>query len=184
MLHRSLGFHCVLLSALWLVACEAEAPSASADTQAHEKAAVQGPRARPIRPPRAATKWNGAQIDWWTYAEGSEVAKREGRPMLAVFKGDWCPHCSNYSRLFARPDIVALSQRFVMVLVDDKEDPAVSTQWAPDGKYVPRTLFFSPDGEHDATLQGRNSRFRYFLDEHGADELKALMQRAAGLYGS
>ena len=54
----------------------------------------------------------------------------------------------------------------------------------PDGKYVPRTLFFSPDGEHDATLQGRNSRFRYFLDEHGADELKALMQRAAGLYGS
>ena len=104
--------------------------------------------------------------------------------MLAVFKGEWCRQCKKYRQLFSDPRVVKLSEKFVMVLADDKRDAEASRSHMPDGGYVPRTMFFAPDGQLDEGLRGRHPRYAHFLNNRDASELLGLMQRAAGQYGS
>lgn len=134
--------------------------------------------------PSAANKWNGSQIQWHTVGTGLPEARRTGRPVLAVVKGDWCKQCKRYQGVFQDPQVVALSQHFVMVLADDRADTEVSQQWSVDGGYVPRTVFLSPGGELDTALIGKHPRYAHFINNRQPAELVNLMKRAMAQYGS
>jgi hypothetical protein len=98
--------------------------------------------------------------------------------VLLVIYTDWCPHCHNYSRIFHDPRLVELARRFVMVRVERDENPEIGELYDVDGEYVPRTFFLRSDGTLRRELRGSHPRFRYYLDEHAADELLSLMRVA------
>ncbi len=56
-----------------------------------------------------------------------------------------------------------MSKKFVMVNALDDEEPS-DPLYAPDGGYIPRILFFNPQGElqDDIINVGGNERYKYF----------------------
>jgi hypothetical protein len=80
--------------------------------------------------------------------------------------------------VFHDPRVVAAAEDFVMVRVDRDRAPALSARHAPDGEYIPRTYFLSPDGEHDPSIHAPRDQYLYFFDEHDPVPLLAAMQAA------
>jgi hypothetical protein len=67
-----------------------------------------------------------------------------------------------------------------MILVDADADKVANGAFAPDGTYVPRTIFVTPDGDVRADLVGKSDpKHPHTIDIEQPDELLALMQRAA-----
>ena len=98
------------------------------------------------------TQWNSANIQWLSFEDGLAVAKRSKRPVCLIFYTTWCPHCANYAKVFHNPEVVKKAKSFVMIRIDQDKNPALSKQYSPDGSYIPRTFFLSPDGRLDKTL--------------------------------
>ena len=75
--------------------------------------------------------------------------------------------------------MVAAAKDVVMILVDADADKTANGAFAPDGTYVPRTIFMTPDGEVRTDLTGKSDpRHPHTIDIDKADELLALMQKA------
>jgi thiol:disulfide interchange protein len=126
----------------------------------------------------APSDWNVREVAWMPYEAGLASGKAQQKPIVLVFYTDWCPHCHNYSRLFHDPELVRLSQQFVMIRVERDGHREVSARYDVDGEYIPRTFFLTPTGSVLTELTSDNDDYRYFLDEHDPTELIALMQRA------
>ena len=127
----------------------------------------------------AGGDWNDAQIKWQPYEQGLAAAKKDKKPICLVFYTEWCPHCSNYSKVFHDPKVVEQSKSFVMIKLDKDDHNDISKKFAPDGEYIPRTYFLSSDGTLDADLHTPRPQFKYFYDEHKPDSLLAGMEKAA-----
>ncbi|GIW43673.1 MAG: hypothetical protein KatS3mg077_0955 [Candidatus Binatia bacterium] len=129
-----------------------------------------------------AEDWNDAKIQWRTYEEGLQEAKKSGKPVCLIFYTTWCPHCANYSRVFQNDEIVELAKKFVMVRVDADKRRDLSDQYKPDGAYIPRTFFLSPSGELDPSLDAGRSQYKFFYDEHNPAHIAKAMKLAADKY--
>lgn len=119
------------------------------------------------------------EIAWEDFETGLSRAQREQKPFVLVFTATWCSQCAIYRTVLANPQVVAASQDLVMIRVDITEHPDLNQRYAYDGGYVPRTMFFGPDGTHRAELKA-NARdsFKYFLNPRDPNELLGLMRRA------
>lgn len=126
----------------------------------------------------APSDWNVREVAWMPYEAGLAAGQAAHKPIVLVFYTDWCPHCHNYSRLFHDPELVRLSQQFVMIRVERDGHRDISARYDIDGEYIPRTFFLTPTGSVLTDLTSDNDDFRYFIDEHDPTELIALMQRA------
>ncbi|MFM2152061.1 MAG: hypothetical protein RL199_496 [Pseudomonadota bacterium] len=124
-----------------------------------------------------AHDWNAA-IAWRPYAAGLAEAKKTGRPVCLVVSTEWCPHCRNYARVFHDPAVVKASRGFVMIHVDKDAEPAASAAYAPDGEYIPRTMFLDAQGRLSADLHAPRPRYLYFYDESDPRPLLASMNAA------
>src|SRR5712691_5519348 len=111
---------------------------------------------------RAAGNWNDDTIAWQPYEKGLAAAKAQKKPVCLVFYTEWCPHCSNYSGVFHDPKVVEQSKRFVMIRLDKDKSAPLSKQYAPDGEYIPRTYFLSPDGKLDPSIHAPRDQYKYF----------------------
>jgi hypothetical protein len=126
----------------------------------------------------AGGDWNDATIGWRSYEEGLRVAKSERKPVCLVFYTEWCPHCTNYSKVFHDPKVVERAKQLVMIRVDKDKHPDLSGKYKPDGEYIPRTYFLSPDGALAEDLHAPREKYRYFYDEHDPASVLAGMERA------
>jgi thiol-disulfide isomerase/thioredoxin len=126
----------------------------------------------------APADWNERQVAWVPYAEGLAAGRERQLPILLIFYTDWCPHCHNYSRLFHDPELVRLSQRFVMIRVERDGSRDISRVYDIDGEYIPRTFFLTPTGAVLTDLASDSDDYRYFLDEHDPAMLMGLMESA------
>ena len=126
----------------------------------------------------AGGDWNDAGIAWRSYEEGLKEAKAQKKPICLVFYTEWCPHCTNYSRVFHDEKVVAKSKDLVMIRLDKDRQAELSKQFAPDGEYIPRTYFLSSDGTLDPAVHAPRDRFKYFYDEKDPASLLAGMQAA------
>ena len=122
--------------------------------------------------------WNDANIKWLSYDEGLAEAKKTHRPICLIFFTTWCPHCKNYSGVFSDPEVVKKSKSFVMIRLDKDKNAEISKKYAPDGDYIPRTLFLSADGTLDTSLAETRDQFKYFYDEKSPSSILAGMDRA------
>jgi thiol:disulfide interchange protein len=127
---------------------------------------------------RAGGDWNDTGIKWMPYEEGLAAAKEAKKPVCLVIYTDWCPHCTNYSKVFHDPRVVEKSKDFVMMRLNGDQQKAITAKYAPDGQYIPRTLFLSADGTLDPDLNTGRSQFKYFYDEMNPASILAGMEAA------
>lgn len=135
-------------------------------------------------PALAGGDWNDAGIAWKPLEAGLAEAKTADKPVCLVFYTDWCPHCTNYSRIFHDKAVVEAARQFVMVRVNKDQDAAASAKYAPDGQYIPRTFFLKSDGTLRTEITEQREKYRYFYDEEDPASLlramKAALAPAAG----
>lgn len=177
--------HSWALATLFL-GCSAETPAVQQRPQAEvvlDSAAdsAADPSASPaqIAPRRQATApahGYGDQIAWRGLDEGLAEARSLGRPLMLVVHASWCPRCRELKPRFSDPALVEASERFVMVNIDQDEEPQ-SLRYGPDGQYVPRILFLDAQGQVDATLSNAGrKKYKYFYMPQ--DDLVGVMQQA------
>lgn len=131
-----------------------------------------------IQPGAAGGDWNDAAIAWQPYADGLAAAKAKKKPICLIFYTEWCPHCANYSGVFQDPRVIERSKEFVMIRLDKDKNAELSSRYAPDGQYIPRTYFLSPGGELDTSIHAPRDRYKYFYDEHDPGSVLAGMDAA------
>ena len=130
-------------------------------------------------PAHAGGDWNDQGIKWRTYDEGLAEAKKSKKPIVLIFFTEWCPHCTNYSKLFHDPKVVEKSKQFVMIRLDNDKNQELSKKYAVDGSYIPRTYFLSSAGVLDPEIHAPRDQFKYFFDERNPDSVLAAMDTAS-----
>jgi len=126
----------------------------------------------------AGGDWNDAQVQWKPYEDGLAAAKKEKKPICLIFFTEWCPHCSNYSKVFHDPKVVERAKDFVTIRLDQDKNAELGKKYAPDGGYVPRTYFLSSDATLDPALHAPRDQYKYFYDEHDPKGILAGMDAA------
>lgn len=126
----------------------------------------------------AGGDWNDAKIAWKTYEEGLAEAKKSQKPVLLIFYTEWCPHCTNYSKVFHNEKVVEQSKQFVMVRLDSDKNKELGKKYSPDGGYIPRTFFLSSDGTLDPDIHEQRDKYKYFYSESSPDGILGGMDRA------
>lgn len=126
----------------------------------------------------AGGDWNDEGIDWRPYAEGLKLAEEGGKPVCLVFYTEWCPHCTNYAKVFHDAGIVEASKAFVMVRLNKDESRTLSAKYATDGEYIPRTYFLASNGTLDPSVHAPRQRYKYFYSENDPASLLAGMEQA------
>jgi len=121
--------------------------------------------------------WNDA-LGWQPYEQGLAKAKAEKKPVCLIFYTEWCPHCRNYSKVFHDPKVVEQSKKFVMIRLDKDKNAELSKKYAPDGEYIPRTLFLSPAGTLDPSVHAPRDKYQYFYNESDPASVLAGMDAA------
>ncbi|MGL4396939.1 MAG: thioredoxin family protein [Hyphomicrobium sp.] len=126
-----------------------------------------------------ADVWNGAEINWRDIKSGIYESSQTGKPVVMVFHATWCSACKKYRAVFRDPGVVAASSHFVMILIDVDADKIANGAFAPDGTYVPRTLFLDSDGNVRTEFRGAGDpKYPHSINVDGPDELRALMTKA------
>lgn len=126
-----------------------------------------------------AENWNAPAITWHSLQTGIPEATRTGKTVVMVFHAPWCTACAKYRSVFKDERVVAAAKNVVMILVDADADKTANGAFAPDGTYVPRTIFMTPDGEVRTDLTGKSDpKHPHTIDIEKPDELLALIQRA------
>lgn len=138
---------------------------------------LSAPGAR-AKQPELADAWNGNEIQWRTMQSGVKESTATGKTVVLVFHASWCSACKKYRQVFKDPAVVDATRNYVMVLVDVDKEPQVNGAFAPDGTYVPRTLFITPEGDVRADLTGKTDpQHPHTIDITSPAELLSLMQR-------
>ena len=129
--------------------------------------------------PKMAEFWNGAEIAWQNVGPGIQESSRTGKTVVMVFHASWCSSCKRYREVWKDPGVVAASRDLVMILVDVDSEPTANGAFSPDGTYVPRTIFYSPEGDVMKDLRGKDPEYPHTIDLDNPAELRTLMQKAA-----
>lgn len=136
-------------------------------------------KAAPAINPEMSEAWNGSEINWRDIRSGIREATLSKKTVIMVFHAPWCSACKKYRSVFRDPRIVEAAKDFVMILIDGDADKFSNGAFAPDGTYVPRTLFLNSDGDVLTKYTSKDPQFPHSLDVSSPEELLSLMQKAA-----
>ncbi len=101
-----------------------------------------------------------APIDWKTDLNaGLALAKSSGKPVLIDVTAEWCTYCKEMDRdVFARPDVAAEAQRFVMIRFDATiQTQAVAAFYKVHGVIGPPAFVFYPTMGEPVTVNGKQN---------------------------
>eukprot|EP01064_Diplonema_japonicum_P033397 TRINITY_DN6563_c0_g1_i1.p1 TRINITY_DN6563_c0_g1~~TRINITY_DN6563_c0_g1_i1.p1 ORF type:complete len:152 (+),score=43.27 TRINITY_DN6563_c0_g1_i1:38-493(+) len=114
------------------------------------------------------------EFPWYNLADGLAEAKASGKPIMMVQHKSWCGMCKRFGPEFASTQgIKDRSEKFVMVNCHDDDPGCEASEYAPDGGYIPRILFLTPEGKHRSDIQAGNPKYKYFFAQ-GAAVSKAM----------
>jgi hypothetical protein len=65
-----------------------------------------------------------------------------------------------------------------MIKLDKDKNKEISAKYKPDGEYIPRTYFLSPDGTLDEGLTADRPQYKYFYAENDPASILGGMDRA------
>ncbi|XP_071800102.1 thioredoxin domain-containing protein 12-like [Asterias amurensis] len=109
----------------------------------------------------------GDNIEWWALNDGLAQSKSTGKPLMLIIHKTWCGACKALKPKFAAStEIESLSKKFIMVNVQDDEEPSDS-KYVPDGGYIPRILFLNSVGEVQTELINKagNPKYKYYYPD-------------------
>ncbi len=106
------------------------------------------------------------------FRAGYERAATEGKPMLVFFTAEWCHFChAMAAEALIDERVVALSKRFVCVLVDADAEARNCRNLRVDG--FPTVLFLSPRGQELNRVEGKKSGVELVRAMHEAFQAMA-----------
>jgi thiol-disulfide isomerase/thioredoxin len=145
---------------------------------------VQQPAAALDPPPDAPTakEWNFPTIKWSSPDMGLAQMRAKKRPSVVVVMATWCPQCDAYKALFRDPEVIELSRRVEMILIDADKTPERAAQWHTDADYFPRTFFTSPSGAIEPDLVTSNPQFAHFFNAVQKGEFVARLRQLIAKY--
>lgn len=162
MVHRRWLVGCLALSLLLASGCQQAGDSISL-------AAVTPP---PEPAPPAIVRGRIEFVD--NYEAGLAQAREQGKPVLLYFTAHACRYCNEMAAdAFCQDPVVAVSERFVCVLVDTDEQPRLCEQHKVD--VLPTLVFLSHDGEALERVTGKQLAHRLVM------EMQAALQSVARL---
>ncbi|XP_029164062.1 thioredoxin domain-containing protein 12-like [Nylanderia fulva] len=112
----------------------------------------------------------GHMYKWKNLRDGFREAKICRKPIFLLIHKPGCPTCEKLKPKFINSiRLLDLSKHFVMVDARKGEIPAQDeARFQPDGTYVPRILFFTPDGEFMEDIYNRHpkadNKYKYFYN--------------------
>jgi len=121
-------------------------------------------------------------ITWVDFENGHKLAKEQNKMIFMLIHKSWCQACKALKPQFATSmEIEKLAPEFVMVNIMDDEEPK-DRKYQPDGGYIPRILFLSPDGEVKVDLPNPNANPSYKFYYPKPDDIVAAMKKALSFH--
>eukprot|EP00050_Salpingoeca_kvevrii_P010600 m.9328 g.9328 ORF g.9328 m.9328 type:complete len:175 (+) comp2964_c0_seq1:1657-2181(+) len=106
----------------------------------------------------------GDGIEWRSLEAGKAEALASQKPLMVIIHKTWCGACKALKpRVAASEEVAELSRQFVMVNLEDDEEPN-DPAFTPDGGYIPRILFLNSAGEvqDDIINTSGNPKYKYY----------------------
>lgn len=108
---------------------------------------------------------------WHSLEVGKRTAREQQKPLMVIIHKSWCGACKSLKPVIEKSESIhELSKDFVMVNLEDKEEP-MDSQFKPDGAYIPRIFFLNPStGEVDPSIynQQGSTKYKYFYSSEAA----------------
>lgn len=125
----------------------------------------------------------GDNIDWKTLTDAKTESDASGKPIMLIIHKSWCGACKALKPKFgASPEVAKLAEKFVMVNVEDDEEPE-GAEYSPDGGYIPRILYIkNGEVQKDVYNTGGSDKYKYFYSN--ADAVVAGMENAVKVFES
>ncbi len=110
------------------------------------------------------------KIKWTNNLEEAKVlAAKENKPVFVLIHKTWCGACKRLKTQFAEAgnDLIAKSEKFIMVNLEDDEEPKDSA-YAPDGGYIPRIVYLNKQGEVQSKVINearKGGQYQYYYSD-------------------
>lgn len=113
------------------------------------------------------------------YQQGYNQALAEGKPMLVFFTAEWCQFCHQMAEeAFTDEQAVALSERFVCILVDADSENEICELFQV--RSFPTIQFLSPKGSQLNRVVGKKPTHQLLMAMQTALQNVARRTEAAG----
>ena len=94
------------------------------------------------------------EVNWYTYREGTDLARRQKKSMVIYFHADWCTYCGQMEReTFRNPAVIDfLNNRAIAIKVDVDQERRISRQFGVRG--LPATFLLLQNGQQIGPMPG------------------------------
>ncbi len=104
--------------------------------------------------PNQSAVSDATEVKWFTYQEGTDLARRQKKNMVIYFHADWCTYCGQMEReTFRNPAVIDfLNNRAIAIKVDVDQERRISRQFGVRG--LPATFLLMNNGEQIGPMPG------------------------------
>ncbi len=97
---------------------------------------------------------SAAEVNWHTYKDGMDQARRQKKDMVFYFHADWCSYCGQMEKeTFGDPAVVDfLNSRIIAIKVDVDEEKRIARQFGVRG--LPATFLLLSNGRQIGPMPG------------------------------